>query len=137
MFSINEDTDEVPSEQINPSLGAASRRMKAWVGEEIYTDALSDTPTDSDRKLELTMAESYLAMHFALPGLNINVSNKGVVKTEKVEGDAVLQYLTPNEVKTAAADFLARAEEIATPYRQARMSLSPIGFTLASGGRVG
>jgi hypothetical protein len=116
-YDINKD---IVDGRLTPHIGAASRRLKQWVGAEAYADALSETPTDGLRKLDLENAEAALAMHYALPGLNTVVTPKGVVKTTKeggaMGGNIVFSYLTPNEIRQLSELYLANAEEIARPY---------------------
>lgn len=97
-------------------IGAASRRLKAWVGADAYADAALATPTDKDRADDLRVAEAHLAMHFAILGLNTVLRPTGIVKTEKVEGDAVLTHLSPNETAQLATLYLDQAEALARPY---------------------
>jgi len=108
--------------RLTPHIGAASRRLKQWVGTDAYADALSDTPTDELRQVDLQNAEAALAMHYALPGLNTVITPKGIVKTTKeggaMGGNIVFSYLTPNEVRQLSELYLNEAEEIARPYLQ-------------------
>lgn len=102
--------------RLTPHIGAASRRLKAWVGAEAYADALEVAPTNPLRAEDLKNAEAALAMHFAVPGLNTKLTPGGVVKTSKVEGNTVLSYLTPNETRQLKELYLEQAEELARPY---------------------
>lgn len=101
-----------------PHIGAASRRLKGWVGVEAYADALLDMPVDPTRQADLKFAEAALAMHYAIPGLNTNITTKGVVKTAREGGTTgtILTYLSPNEINQLAQIYLDQAEEIARPY---------------------
>jgi hypothetical protein len=116
-FDISADINDT---RLTPHVGAASRRLKKWVGAEAYADALSNAPIDALRKADLQNAEAALAMHFAVPGLNSKVTTGGVVKTTREGGAAgapvILTYLTPNEVAQLARIYLDQAEEIARPY---------------------
>lgn len=97
--------------RLTPAIAAASRRLKGWVGASAYADA-----GDQDRQADLQYAEAHLAMHFALLGINTHLTHRGVVKTEKAEGDVVLSYLGPAEMQQLAQQYLEQAEEIAAPY---------------------
>lgn len=116
-FAISED---IAPGRITPHIGSASRRLKKWVGEEAYSDALSETPQDALRQADLKSAEAALAMHFAVAGLNTNITTRGVVKTAReggtMGGNTVFSYLTPNEVRQLGDVYLDQAEEIARPY---------------------
>lgn len=113
MFDIHKD---VKSGRLARHIGAASRRMRAMVGEEAYTDALLESPENAERKEDFIQAEASLAMHFAIFGLNTVVRVSGLVKTEKIEGDVVLQYLSPKEITELSQLYLEQAEEILRPY---------------------
>ena len=106
--------------RLTPHIGSASRRLKGWVGAEVYTDALAEEPTDALRAEDLKNAEAALAMHFAVPGLNTKITPGGVIKTSKEAGsqasNVVVSYLTPNEIRQLAQIYLDMAEEIARPY---------------------
>jgi hypothetical protein len=116
-FSIASD---IKDERLTPHIGTASRRIRKWVGEAAYTDALSETPADVDRKDDLKNAEAQLAMHFAVPGLNTKQTVNGVAKTIKeggaMAGNVVFSYLTPTEIKQLAQIYFDVAEEIARLY---------------------
>lgn len=108
---------DIKDARLTPCIGAASRRLAGWVGETVYADALTQQTEDALRKADLETAEGALAMHFALPRINTNISPKGgVLKTVKVEGNTVNSYLTPAEVKQLSQLYLDQAEEIARPY---------------------
>ena len=113
MFEISSD---IKPTRTNRAIGAASRRLRQWVGEAAYADAASDNTENKDRRADFQYAEAHLAMHFALPGLNTKHTPGGVVKTTKVEGNTVISYLTPAEIKQLAQLYLDEAEEIARPY---------------------
>jgi len=98
------------------ALVAAGRRMRQWVGDDVYADALSDNPADETRQEALAFAEAHLVMHYAVLGINTALRAKGIVRTEKVEGDTVLQYHSPKEVADLQALYLSEAEQIAAPY---------------------
>jgi hypothetical protein len=113
IFSISSD---ISDSRMTRHLGAASRRLREWVGEPAYLDASSITPEDADRKSDLELAEADLAMHFALLGLNTQLRFRGIAKTERVEGDTLVTWLTPSEVQQLATEYLDQAEEIVRRY---------------------
>lgn len=115
IFAIN---SHIGDDRFTRALVAAGRRMRSWVGDEVYEDALSDAPADETRQQALAYAEAHLVMHFAVLGINTSLRETGVVKTEKVEGDVVLQYHSPAEITALQAQYLAMAEQIAAPYLQ-------------------
>jgi hypothetical protein len=111
---------DIKAARLTPHIGAASRRLKSWVGAAAYEDALSNQPQDELRQDDLKSAEAALAMHFALPGMNTAITPKGIVKTTKeggqMAGNVVFSYLTPGEVRQLVQAYLEQAEEIARPY---------------------
>lgn len=113
MFDIHAD---VESKRLTRHIGAASRRIRSIVGETAYTDALSATPANADRKEDLKQAEGCMAMHYAVIGLNTSIRAGGLVKTEKVEGEVTVQYMLPKEVAELSQLYLDQAEEITRPY---------------------
>ena len=114
MFSIGD--PDLKSGLLVRHLGAASRRLKSWVGADAYADAAAQNPEDADRQADLQLAEASLAMHFAILGINTRIDVGGVVKSKKVEGNTVLSFLSPGEVKQLTQNYLEQAEEVARPY---------------------
>ena len=113
-FDIDPDITQA---RLDPHIGSASRRLRQWVGDTAYTDALLETPADADRKTDLQNAEAHLAFHYAVYGLNYPFSTKGIVATAmSAEGKEMRKYLTPAETQTVASQMLEVAREIAEPY---------------------
>ncbi|HEX8500798.1 MAG TPA: hypothetical protein VF659_09415 [Pyrinomonadaceae bacterium] len=116
-FKINAD---IKDSRLTPHIGAAARRLKKWVGDAVYADAVAEAPQDADRAEDLKNAEAALAMHFAMLGLNTELTLSGVLKSRKEVGsqNANIQttYLTPAEVRQLSQGYLELAEEIARPY---------------------
>lgn len=135
--------EEVASAQLSRPLAAAARRLKSWVTAEAYADAvLDDAAVDQDRRHELDYAEVLLAMHFAILGLNTQITPDGVVKAAKDEGNTVLQYMNPKETNELRESFLEQALGIIEPYRVPKenagagsSSSKPTFFGAASGRR--
>jgi hypothetical protein len=111
-FVIHED---VPDARLAFPIISASARLKAWVGQTTYAAALDDNET-AERKMILQHAEGYLALHYALIGLNTHLRNFGLVKAEQVEGNAVNTYFTPADAANFTTQYLEMAREIAEPY---------------------
>lgn len=115
-FDIHKD---VKPERLTFPVGAAGRRLKNLVGATAYDDALlDDQATDPVRRDDLDYAEALLAMHYCLLGLNTQIRPSGVVKTEKIEGETVVQYLLPKEIQELSRQYLDFAEEVIRPYAQ-------------------
>jgi len=107
---------QVTDGRLTRMLVAAKRRLRGWVGEAAYADALAAAPDDTERQESLELAEAHLAMHFAIVGLNSPLRREGIVAEEKVEGGTVLRYLNPDQTAALARQYLEIAEEIARPY---------------------
>lgn len=108
---------EITDDRLDPAIGSASRRLRGWVGEDVYADAESETPTDADRAADIVNAEGHLAMHFAILGLNTPLSGKGIVATAaSAEGKEMRKYLTPAETLAVAEQYLEMARSIVWPY---------------------
>jgi len=109
---------DVGPAQLTRPLAAASRRMREWVAEDAYADAAhDDLAVDQVRRQELDYAECLLGMHFAIVGLNTQITPDGVVKSAKDEGNTVLVYMTPKETLELRDAFLEQALQIIAPYR--------------------
>lgn len=107
-FEISKSIEPI---RFNMPIGAASRRLRSWVGDAVYT------ATDNTERVEdLKFAEAHLAMHFVLLNLNTVLRPGGVVEEERVEGDTTIRYLTPAKTKELSAAYLEQAEEITRPY---------------------
>lgn len=115
---------EIVATRLTPHIDSASRRLRKWVGDVYYDQALDVDDTDDDLKSCLKNAEAHLAMHFAILGLNSPLSGKGVVATSmSSEGREMRKYLTPDETANIAGQFLELAREIAEPYIAADSSV--------------
>lgn len=107
---------QIPDARFERALVAAGRRMREWVGDDAYDDALDDNPTDETRADALQFAEAHLAMGFSILGINTALRREGIVRTEKVEGSAVLTYHSPAEIARLQQLYFDQAESIARPY---------------------
>lgn len=117
-FKIHKDVSKT---RIVPYLVAASRKLKTWVGADVYADMeLTDV---------LRLAEGCLAMHFLTLNLNTNVRPQGLVKVEKVEGNTTLQYLSPQETAQISAQWFEQAEQIVREFVPENL---PSGIAVAS-----
>jgi hypothetical protein len=120
-FVIQGDVDD---KQLTRSIISASKRLKSWIGAEVYAEVAAfnleaegaDETDEYERKMILQNAEGHLAMHYASLGLNTNLGNEGMVKREQAEGDTVNEYFTPSEVANFSSQYLELAREIAEPY---------------------
>lgn len=116
-FDVDSD---IGDKRIEPHIGSASRRLRRWVGETLYAQAINITDNedvDLDLVTDLSNAEANLTMHFALFGFNSPLSGKGVVATAMSgEGKELRKYLTPDETAKLSEHYLELAREIADPY---------------------
>jgi len=106
--------------QIKRPLGVSIRRVKSWVGEEVFTAAVN-ADDDDETKLDLQAAAGYLAMHFLIANFNTVVRLGGIVKTEKVEGNAFVSYLVPSETSARSQEFFELADEMCRPWKLAEI----------------
>jgi hypothetical protein len=113
---IFEITSKIPDTRFNRALTAAGRRMRQWVGDAAYNDALLDPPADATRKADLEYAEAHLVMHFAVLGINTALRQTGIVQTEKVDDNTTVTYLSPAQIAVLQQEFLDHAEMLAGPY---------------------
>jgi hypothetical protein len=115
-------SSDVLSPRLEPHCHSASRRLKAWVGGEVYARALSPANEDEELAEALKNAEAHLAMHYALLGLNFNLRPGGLVKTEKTDSgqgggnQTVTVYFSPTETAQLSGQLLELAREIAEGY---------------------
>jgi hypothetical protein len=113
-FDIDSDID---SKRITPHIGAASRRLRKWVGDTVYDQASTESDDYADLQADLKNAEAHLTYHFAIRGMNFPLSSKGIVATSmSSEGKEMRKYLTPDETEKVAMQMLELAREIAGPY---------------------
>lgn len=106
---------DVPPKRLEKAIVSASLRLQKWIGEDVYAVAEADGET-VERRIVLENAEGHLALHFLMLGLNTNLRNFGLVKSEQVEGNTVNQYFTPVEVANFTTQYLELAREIAEPF---------------------
>ena len=116
----------VRPERLQPCLRAAARRLRQWVGETLYNAVLAQNALDTsalstaeaDRLNDLKDAEAYLAMHFAVLGLNTQIRSQGLVAEEKLaEGATVIRLRNAAETQQFIESYLCQAEEMARPYK--------------------
>ena len=113
-FDINGDVEH---KRIKPHIGAASRRLRKWIGETNYENALSENGEFEELQDDLKNAEAHLTFHYAILGLNYPLSSKGIVATSaSSEGKELRKYLTPDETAKVELQFLEKSREIAEPY---------------------
>lgn len=122
-FDISED---ITDSRLKDNIGAASRRLRQWVSDEVYQSVLGLTDGE-EKKDDFRLAEANIAMHFAILGLNSPITSKGIIKTSKAKDMAVLTYFTPDEIRRMQNFYLEQAEEILRPYRE---YIEPVGLTV-------
>lgn len=121
------------AERFNRAFAAAGRRMREWVGDEAYEDALLEEPTDATRQADLEYAEAHLVMHFAVLGVNTAMRKGGILVSEKAEAGTVLTYLSPGQVATLQQQYLEEAQSIASPYLLSDGTVDGLGVVSALG----
>src|SRR4051794_14291896 len=109
IFDISAD---IKPGRLERHLTAAGRKMRVWVGDAAYDDALLDAPEDETRKADLELAEAHLAMSVAILGINTALRARGIVQTETVEGKTVVRYHSPKEITELQAAFEETARDL-------------------------
>ncbi len=116
-FDVDSDIDPL---RFEPHIQTASRRLRKWVGEANYAEALAFAAgNDLEEPLlqDLRNAEAHLAFHYMVYGLNYPFTSKGIVATVmSSEGKEMRKFLTPAETQAVAVQMLELAREISEPY---------------------
>ena len=122
-FAISKDVNFT---RLDPYVWAASERVRGWVGDDVYDDALTEADisalTASEqrrikaRRAVLAVAEAELAMSYLLPNLNTFVTPEGMLLEARSEGAVTHRYLTPAQVREAAQVFFNQASLLVQPY---------------------
>lgn len=102
-FKIHPD---VRAARINPYIAAASRRLQRMIDNSVYSSS------DPDIAEIVKLAEGTLAMHYLTLNLNTSIRPEGLVKTEQVENNVTLAYLTPTEQDQQSRQYFEQAEEL-------------------------
>lgn len=106
--------------RLDPYVIAASERLRGWVGDTVYDDALTApdgaTARVQARRAVLKVAEGDLAMSYLTLNLNTFITPDGQLVESKGEGNATNRYLSPDQIAKAAQAWLSQAYLLATPY---------------------
>lgn len=122
-YGISKDFDPL---RLDPYVIAASERLRAWVGEDVYDDALDQADISAltsaqqkrilARREILKAAEGDLAMSYLTLNLNTFVSPDGQLAEAQAEGQTVQRFFNPDQVAKTAKAWLDQAYLLATPY---------------------
>ena len=116
----------------------AGIELKKWIGTTNYAAALAAlepnaTPTDEElEKAEaFQLAESALVMYFAIPRLNLKVSDQGLIQSanSKNFGDATFRVAAPTEIKQLQKIYWNSAWKLASAYISTGTGPLPVGST--------
>lgn len=118
---------EIKLSRIEPDVEAASVRLRSWVGDEVYDDAL-ETPDITDlteaqqrairqRRKVLKRAEGNLAMSYLIVNASSALRPQGLIAETKVEGQTVERFMSPEQTRQRAAEFFDLAVTLTEPYR--------------------
>lgn len=106
--------------RIDPYVLAASERLRSWVGDTVYDDALTQPDGATARVMArrgiLKTVEGDLAMSYLTLNLNTFVSPDGQLAEAQAEGQTVQRYFNPDQVAKTARAWLDQAYLLATPY---------------------
>lgn len=117
---------DVIAARITPYIEEASERLREWVGDAAYDDAL-DTPSLSAlsaseqrfitrRRKVLATIEGDLTMSYLIINLNTIVTPRGLITEAREEGQTVVRYLSPAQVREQAAIWFDQAQMMASRY---------------------
>jgi len=118
---------EIKLTRITPYVIAASVRLRSWVGDAAYDDAL-DVPSIAalpvaeqrqitQRRAILKAAEGDLTMSYLVANLNSAIRPQGLLAETKVEGQTTERYFTPEQTQARAREFFEQAVILVEPYR--------------------
>ncbi|HYE74529.1 MAG TPA: hypothetical protein VEF04_14415 [Blastocatellia bacterium] len=117
---------DIKTSRIELYLNSASLRLRSWVGDEIYDDALSDADVSAlteaeqrkirQRRKLLKAAEGDLTMSYLIVNLNSAVAPKGLLVETRAEGQTVERYMTPDQTRARAQEFFEQACQLVQPY---------------------
>jgi hypothetical protein len=126
---VNYVDSEILNSQIDPHIKSASRRIIRWVGADAYADAGIGSPVNADRADDLTNAEAALTLYFLLKWLQTNVTNRGMVKQAKEDGNTVNQFYSPKEVADFMQLYWDEAEQLCKPWQLTDDAISSVQLT--------
>lgn len=117
---------EIKLTRIDGYLNAASLRLRDWIGDTYYDDAL-DTPditalsAAEQRKIQqrrslLKATEGDLTMSYLIVNLASAVAPKGLLLETKAEGQTVERYMTPEQTRVRAKEFFDQACQLVQPF---------------------
>lgn len=117
---------DIVAARITPAIEVASERLREWVGDAAYDDALnlpslsalsaSEQRFIARRRKNLATIEGDLAMSFLIVNLNTVVTPQGVVTEAREEGQTVVRYLSPSQVREQAAIWFDQAVMMVSRY---------------------
>jgi len=110
-------SDLPPDSFILHMIRTAGRKLRKWVGDSIYNDAESPTPSDPNRAADLKDAESELTMFYAIPKLNLKIGDSGIIQSDQ-HGEGNFTLATPNQIEKIRKMYFSNAEDLAEPYME-------------------
>lgn len=117
---------EIKLTRIDLYLNSASLRIRRWVGDELYDDALEETDVSTlttaeqriilQRRKLLKAAEGDLTMSYLIVNLVTAVRPQGLLLESRAEGQTIERYLTPDQSRARAKEFFDQACQFVQPY---------------------
>ena len=103
--------------KISVWLPRAERRMRTWVGDAAYDDALLAVPTDPDRAQAIKDAEAQLVVAMGIRSWATAWTTGGIAKQRDTgtDGQQVI-LLTPDEINTLVRLGIQEAERTVAEY---------------------
>lgn len=117
---------DVADERLQTGLRKAARRLREWVGAELYAAVVAQNTADTsgltaaevERLADFTDAEADLAMHYLILSLQTQVRRQGIVAEEKLsEGGTIIRLHNAQAMQVYIAEYLQQAEEAIQRYR--------------------
>jgi hypothetical protein len=133
--------------QIASAILSANRKIRLWVGADVYDAAASETaPTDADELLRaetVADAHSWLTMYYLSRAVGVKYSPDGAIKQQQDNGSPAMgsrivtnSYLTPEELGRNEQKYYDTAEEIILPYLVAETTVTVTRTALPQAVRV-
>lgn len=121
---------------IQKRIREGARRLKTWIGTDKYNwaaDILAAQDTadenDLDDALTLQQIESKLVMYFAIPSLNLRVTEQGIIMASESRHfkEAVYRVATPKEIEGYRKQFYKDAWSLCAEFVPGGTGVLPVG----------
>lgn len=112
------------SSQIQSAIESAGRKMRRWISEAHYAEAIGEEPADADELLRyqtILDAHAFLTMYYLAVSVGSKLAPDGFIKQAQSPSgtglqSATNQYLTPAELAAKKQEYYDMAWDIVEPY---------------------